>query len=109
MAYVFLTIAILCEVAGTTALKLSDGFSKLGPSVVTVLGYAAAFYLLSLCLKDLSVGFTYAVWAGVGIVLVALIGVTFLGEKADVAGFVGIGLIVAGVVVLNGFSDMAGS
>ena len=109
MVYIYLAVAVLCEVAGTTALKLSDGFTRPLPSAVTVVGYAAAFYLLALCLRSLSVGFTYAVWAGVGIVLVAGIGVAFLGEKADLPGIVGIGLIVAGVVVLNAFSRMSGA
>lgn len=108
MAYLWLSFAIVCEVVGTTALKLSDGFTRPGPAMVTVLGYGAAFYLLSLTLRTLSVGFTYAVWSGAGIVLIALIGVTFLGERADPAGIVGMGLIVAGVVVLQGFSRMAG-
>ena len=70
MAYFYLGVAILCEVVGTTALKLSNGFTLPLPSLVTVIGYAAAFYLLALCLRSLSVGFTYAIWAGVGIVLV---------------------------------------
>ena len=107
-ATIFLILAILSEVAGTTALKFTDGFTRLVPSVITVVGYCLAFYLLSLSLKSMSIGFAYAVWAGVGIVLIALIGVFFLGEKADLNGMVGIGLIVAGVVILNNFSKMGG-
>ncbi|RED51052.1 DMT family transporter [Aestuariispira insulae] len=107
-ATLFLIFAILSEVAGTTALKFTDGFTKLVPSVITVVGYCLAFYLLSLSLKSMSIGFAYAVWAGVGIVLIALIGVIFLGEKADLNGAIGIGLIVAGVVILNNFSKMGG-
>jgi len=108
MAYIYLGVAILCEVVGTTALKLSNGFTLPLPSFVTVVSYAAAFYLLSLCLRTFSVGFTYAIWAGVGIVLIAGVGVLYLGEKADLPGLVGIGLIVVGVVVLNAFSRMSG-
>lgn len=108
MAYIYLGVAILCEVVGTTALKLSNGFTLPLPSLVTVVSYGAAFYLLSLCLRSFSVGFTYAIWAGVGIVLIAAVGVFFLGEKADLPGLVGIGLIVAGVIVLNAFSRMSG-
>ena len=107
-ATIFLILAIMSEVAGTTALKFSEGFTKLVPSIITVVGYCLAFYLLSLSLKSINIGFAYAVWAGVGIVLIALIGVIFLGEKADAIGFFGIGLIVAGVVILNNFSKMGG-
>ena len=102
----YLALAIVSEVVGTTALKLSDGFQKWIPSTVTVIGYCLAFYLLSLCLKSVGVGFAYAVWAGVGIVLIAIIGILFFGEKADLPGIVGMGLIVAGVVTLNLYSSM---
>lgn len=104
----FLVLAIMSEVAGTTALKFTDGFTKLVPSVITIAGYVLSFYLLSLCLREMSIGFAYAIWAGVGIVLIALIGVFFLNEKADMVGILGIGLIVAGVVILNNFSNMGG-
>ena len=107
MAYLFLAAAIVSEVMATTALKLSDGFTRLPPTIVTVLGYLAAFFFLGLSLKSLSVGFAYAVWAGVGVVLVAGIGALFLNEKVDLAGIIGITLIIAGVVVLNVFSKMS--
>ena len=108
MPYLLLAVAIAFEVAGTTALKMSNGFTNPIPSVLTVVGYAAAFYLLSLCLKSFSVGFTYAVWAGFGVVLVAAVGVFVFGEEADWPGIVGMSLIIAGIVVLNVYSKMGG-
>ena len=108
-AYVFLALAIFFEVVGTVSLKFSEGFTRVTPTIITLVGYFAAFYLLSLSLRSLSVGFTYAVWAGVGIVCITMIGVIFLNEKADIFGFVGIFLIVLGVVILNLFSKMSGS
>ncbi|MBF0368392.1 MAG: multidrug efflux SMR transporter [Magnetococcales bacterium] len=104
--YLYLALAILSEVAGTIALKFSNGFQKLLPSSITVVGYALAFYLLSLSLKTLGVGFTYAVWAGIGIVLISIAGVFVFGEKVDLGGIIGLGLIVAGVVILNLYSGM---
>ncbi len=109
MVHLMLAAAIVFEVVGTMALKMSDGFTRLGPSAVTVLGYTAAFYLLAQCLRTFSVGFTYAVWSGCGIVLVALIGILFLDETADLPGVVGMALIVAGVVMLNTVSRMSGA
>ena len=106
MAYVLLAFAIVFEVTATTSLKLSDGFTRVVPSAVTVLGYGVSFYLLSICLKTLNVGFVYAVWAGAGIALIALIGVVALGERVDGPGLLGLGLIIAGIVVLNVFSRM---
>lgn len=99
--WLFLAIAIIGEVVGTSALKSSDGFTRLVPSIVVVVGYAVAFYFLSLALKSIPVGIAYAVWAGVGIALVTAIAWFFHGQKLDVWGFVGIGLIVSGVAVLN--------
>lgn len=96
-----LSLAIAAEVIGTSALKASEGFSRLLPSAVVVVGYAAAFYLLGLTLKHLPVGIAYAVWSGVGTVLIALIGVLAFGQKMDLAGVAGITLIIAGVLVLN--------
>ena len=85
----------------TSALKASAGFSRLGPSTVVVVGYAAAFYLLSLTLKHIPIGVAYAVWSGAGTVLITLIGVLAFRQKIDLAGVCGITLIVAGVLVLN--------
>lgn len=99
--YLTLALAILAEVTGTTALKASDGFAELGPSVVVLAGYLGSFYLLGLTLEDLPVGLVYATWAGVGIVATALVGVVLFGERVDPAALVGMALVVAGVVVLN--------
>ena len=108
-AYLFLALAIFFEVVGTVSLKFSEGFTRVTPTIITLVGYIAAFYLLSLSLRSLSVGFTYAVWAGVGIVCITMIGVFFLNEKADIFGIIGIFFIVLGVVILNLFSKMSGS
>lgn len=100
-AYVFLSFAIIAEVVGTSAMKASAGFTRLGPSLLTAASYLAAFYLLSQVLDRIPLGIAYAVWAGGGIVLVALAAWVAFGQKPDLAGFVGMGLIVAGVLVLN--------
>ena len=99
--------AILSELVGTTALELSEGFSRPLPSLVVLVGYGAAFYLLSLVLEDLPIGVVYATWAALGIVGVAAIGVVAFDERVDLAGLVGIGLIVAGVCLVNVVSDMS--
>jgi len=99
-----LSAAIVSEVIATSALKASDGFTKPGPVVLVVLGYAAAFYFLALTLRSIPVGIAYAVWSGVGIVLICLIGWLAFGQRLDVPAMIGIGLIIAGVVVLNAFS-----
>ena len=100
-AWLCLAVAILAEVIGTSALKASEGFSRLWPSLLVIAGYGVAFYFLSLTLKQLPVGIAYAVWSGVGTVLVTLIGVLLFQQKIDLAGVVGITLIIAGVLVLN--------
>lgn len=107
MTWLLLFIAISAEVIATTALKSSAGFTKLWPSVVTVIGYGLAFYFLSLTLKTLPVGVAYAIWSGVGIVLISLIAWLFHGQKLDIAAMVGMGLIVAGVLVIQIFSKGA--
>ncbi|MGQ3002227.1 MAG: SMR family transporter [Hydrogenophaga sp.] len=99
--WILLGLAIAAEVVGTSALKASEGFSKLWPSAIVVVSYGAAFYLLSLTLRTIPVGIAYAVWSGVGVVLIALIGWLVFGQKLDAAGMLGMGLIVAGVLVLN--------
>ena len=104
MSWLYLGIAIFAEVIGTTALKATEGFSKLLPSVIVVMAYAASFYFLSLTLKYIPVGIAYAVWSGVGIVLIAFAGWWFFGQTIDRAGVIGIALIGAGVFVLNIFS-----
>jgi len=103
-AFLLLFFAILSEIVGTTALKLSDGFTRLGPSIVVAVGYGLAFYLLALCLRHIPVGTVYAIWSGLGTMGVALVGVFLFRESLDVPRVAGIILIVAGVAVLNVFS-----
>jgi small multidrug resistance pump len=107
MQWVFLIIAIVSEVIGTSALKASAGFSRLWPSVIVVLGYASAFYFLSLTLATIPVGVAYAIWSGVGVVLIALIAWLVYGQALDPPAIVGMSLIVAGVVILNLFSTVS--
>lgn len=102
--WLFLALAILAEVVATTSLKASDGFRKPGPSLLVVAGYGLAFYFLSQTLKVIPVGITYAIWAGLGIVLVSLLAWLVYGQKLDPPALVGIGLILAGVLVINLFS-----
>ncbi|WP_307541654.1 multidrug efflux SMR transporter [Streptomyces sp. V3I8] len=101
MGYVLLAGAIAAEVAATTAMKYSDGFSRLWPSVLTALGYVVAFTLLAQTLRTVSVGTAYAIWAGLGTAAIAAIGVVFLGEGLTATKVAGIALIIGGVVVLN--------
>jgi small multidrug resistance pump len=108
MPYLHLAIAILAEVIGTSALKATRGFTRLVPSLVVVLSYAVAFYFLSLALKVIPVGVAYAVWSGVGIALITLIGWVVYRQRLDTPALAGIGLIVLGVVVLN-WSSVAGA
>lgn len=104
MPYLFLFLAIICEVAGTTALAASNQFSKLVPSLLTVAGYGLAFYFFSFSLKAIPVGVAYAIWGGVGIVLVTLIGFFYFKQRLDLPALAGIALIVAGVLVMQLFS-----
>jgi small multidrug resistance pump len=104
MSYLYLAIAILAEVIGTSALKATHGFTRFWPSVVVVLGYGIAFYFLSLALRTIPVGVAYAVWSGVGVALITLIGWVVFHQKLDPPALIGIGLIVAGVIVIQFFS-----
>lgn len=104
--YLWLAIAIVAEVVGTSALRASEGFTRLAPALVVVTGYALAFYCLSMTLKTMPVGIVYAIWSGVGIVLITLVAMVLYRQVPDLAAVAGLGLIVAGVVVLNLFSDM---
>lgn len=106
--WVYLSVAILAEVIGTSFLKSSEGFTRLAPSVVVVVSYMVAFYFLALTLKTLPVGVAYAVWAGAGVALIALAGYLFFGQSLDLAAIIGICLIVAGVMVINVFSGSIG-
>jgi small multidrug resistance pump len=104
MPFVYLAIAIVAEVIGTSALKASDGFTVWQPSLVVAIGYGISFYFLSLALRTIPVGIAYAIWSGVGIVLISLIAWVAYRQALDVAAMVGIGLIIAGVCVIQLFS-----
>jgi len=103
--YIYLAAAITAEVTGTTALKFSDGFSAVVPTIVVLIGYIISFYLLSLTLQKLPIGLVYATWSAVGIIGTAAIGIVLFEETVDIAGLVGILLIIAGVTVLNLMSE----
>ena len=104
MAYLYLALAILAEMIATSALKASEEFTKLVPSAIVLIGYGVAFYFMTLVLRTISIGVTYAIWSGVGIILIAIVGAIFYKEIPDVPAVVGMGLIVAGVVVIHLFS-----
>lgn len=105
LTYLYLAVAIVAEVVATSCLKSSDGFSKLLPSVITVLGYAISFTFLSITLRVLPIGVAYAIWSGVGVVLIATVGWLWHGQALDAPALLGLGLIVAGVIVVNLFSN----
>jgi small multidrug resistance pump len=104
--WLFLAIAIVAETIATSSLKASEGFTKLWPSVAVVVGFAIAFYFLSLTLKVIPIGIAYAVWSGVGIVLITTISWFLFGQKLDLPALVGIALIIAGVVIMQVFSKV---
>jgi small multidrug resistance pump len=104
MNWLYLAVAIVLEVIATSALKASDGFTRLLPSLVVVLGYSAAFYMLSITLRTMPVGVVYAIWSGVGVVLITIVGWLVFKQELDIPAFVGIAMISAGVIVLNFFS-----
>ena len=108
MGHLYLALAIVAEVAATSALKASQEFTKLIPSLVVVIGYGVAFYLLTLVLRTIPLGITYALWSGVGIILVAIIGAILYNQIPDFPAVIGIVLIVVGVVVINVFSKTVG-
>jgi len=105
--WIYLTLAIFSEVLATASLKSTEGFTKLWPSVLVLVGYSAAFYFLSMTLDSIPIGVAYAIWSGVGVAAITLVSIFFLDQKIDTAGFIGIGLIVAGVIVLRLFSESA--
>ena len=107
-AYFYLFIAIVAEVVATSFLKSSDSSTRLWPSVITVVGYAIAFFFLSLTLRTIPTGVAYAIWSGTGIVLISLVGWWWFGQHLDLPAIAGMGLIIAGVVVVNVFSKTAG-
>ncbi len=102
--YAMLLVAIVLEVIGTTALQMSQQFTRLGPTVVLVVCYAAAFYCLSVTLRVIPVGIAYAIWSALGIVLISMVGVVLFRQKLDLAAIIGLALIIAGVLVVNLFS-----
>lgn len=104
MSWIYLGIAIVAEIIATTALKATDGFSRLWPTLLTLFGYGIAFFFLSLSLRHIPVGIAYAMWSGVGIVAISIIGIVLFKQQLDITAWVGVGLIIAGVVVLNVFS-----
>ena len=104
MAYLYLTVAILAEVIGTSALKASKEFTSLVPSLVVVAGYGVAFYFMTLALRSIPIGITYAVWSGVGIVLITIAGIFLYKEIPDLPAIIGMGLIISGVAVIHVFS-----
>jgi small multidrug resistance pump len=104
MVWFYLAIAITAEVMATTALKFSEGFTKLTPSLFVAVGYAGAFYFLSRVLDQIPISIAYAIWSGAGIVLVGIVGWIWLGQKLDAGALIGMGLIIAGVLVINVFS-----
>ncbi len=104
MEYIYLAIAIIAEVVATSALKASEEFTRLIPSVIVVAGYAVAFYFMTLVLRVIPVGITYAVWSGVGIVLITVVGAILYQQIPDLAAIIGIGFIVAGVLIIHLFS-----
>jgi small multidrug resistance pump len=108
MTYAFLFTAIVLEVIGTSALKASEQFTRLVPILVMVACYGASFFFLSLVLRTLPVGIAYAIWSGLGIVLISMVGVLWFKQSLDLPALVGLGLIVAGVVVVNLFSKSVG-
>lgn|SRR5690554_366230 len=103
--WIFLSVAIMAEVIATSSLKASAEFTKFWPSVIVVVGYAIAFYFLSLTLRSIPVGIAYAVWSGLGVVLVSIVGWWLYNQTLDLASLIGIGLIIAGVLVINLFSS----
>lgn len=107
MKYLFLSLAIVLEVIGSSFLAKSNGFTKLTPSVITIIPFGGCFYFLSQALKSIPLGIAYAIWAGLGIVLTATVSVIIFKQKLDTPALLGMALIVAGVIVINVFSKSA--
>ncbi|MFA8384107.1 MAG: multidrug efflux SMR transporter [Pelagibaca sp.] len=107
MPYLVLMFAVLAETIGTTALQASQQFSRPLPSIIVVVAYGAAFYLLAIALKTFPVGVAYAMWSGMGIVFIAIIGFAVFGQRLDWPAILGIGMIMAGILMINLFSNTA--
>lgn len=108
MAWIYLGIAIVAEIIATSALQATQGFSKLWPSVLTLVGYGLAFYFLSLTLRSIPLGIAYAIWSGVGIVCVSIFAFFFYKQSLDLPAVLGMSMIVGGVVIINLFSKSVG-
>lgn len=108
MSWLYLSIAIIAEVVATTALKASEGFTRLNPSIIVVAGYGLAFFMLAQTLRSIPVGVAYAIWSGVGIVLVSIVGFFLFKQRLDAPALLGIALIIAGVLVMQVFSKTSG-
>jgi small multidrug resistance pump len=104
MTYIYFAVAIVSEVVATSALKASEQFTKLTPSLIVIIGYCISFYLVTLVIRTIPVGITYAIWSGVGIVLVAVVGAILYKQIPDMPAAIGMGLIIAGVVIINVYS-----
>lgn len=107
MHYIYLILAILTETAGTMALQASEQFTRIGPTILVVLGYAASFYFMALVLKFMPVGIVYAIWSGVGIALIAAMGKVLFNQQLDLPAYLGIALILTGILVIQLFSKTA--
>lgn len=103
-SYLILFLAIVFETVATSFMKQSEQFTKLIPAIVTIVGYIGAFYCLSIVMKTIPVGIAYAIWSGVGIILITLIGLVVFKQYLDLAAFIGLGFIIAGVIIINVFS-----
>ena len=103
--YIYLIIAVICESFGTACLKSSNEFTKLWPSLGVVIGFAGAFYFLALTLRYMPIGVVYAIWSGLGIIFITLIGLFFFKQSLDAAAYIGMGFIIMGVVIINMFSS----
>ncbi len=105
-SYIYLLLAIICEIIATTFLKKSEGFTRLLPSAITIIGYSVAFYFLSITLRHIPVGITYAIWSGVGIVAITIIGIIAFKQIPDWPAIIGMALIIIGVIIIHLFSKM---
>ncbi len=104
MAYIYLALAIIAEVTATSALKASSEFTRLIPSIIVVIGYVISFYFMTLVLRSIPIGITYAIWSGLGIVAISVVGFIIYKEVLDIPALIGMGLIISGVVVIHIFS-----
>ncbi|MDE4096526.1 MULTISPECIES: DMT family transporter [Rhodobacterales] len=106
--YIYLIVAVAAETIGTTALQASQQFSRLVPSLIVLVAYGFSFYMLGLTLKVMPVGIVYAIWSGLGIVLIAVIGLVVFGQKLDLPAVLGMAMILAGILVIHLFSGSSG-